>query len=96
MLVAQLCLTLCDPMDCSPPGSSVPEILQAKILAWVTIPFSSGLPDPGIELVSPASQADSLPSEPPGNIMLHKSEDKENVYFIVKYIQHSAFPRELT
>ena len=42
MLVAQLCLTLCDPMDCSSAGSSVPGILQAGILEWVTIPFSRG------------------------------------------------------
>ena len=40
MLAAQLCLTLCDSMDCSPPGSPVHGILQAKILAWVAIPFS--------------------------------------------------------
>ena len=39
---AQLCPTLCDPMDCSPPGSSVHGILQARILEWVTIPFSRG------------------------------------------------------
>ena len=37
MLVTQLCLTLCDPMDCSPPGSSVHGILQARILEWVAI-----------------------------------------------------------
>ena len=36
----QSCPTLCDPMDCSPPGSSVHGILQAKILEWVAIPFS--------------------------------------------------------
>ena len=35
-------LTLCDPMDCSQPGSSVHGILQARILAWVAIPFSRG------------------------------------------------------
>ena len=40
--VAKSCLTLCDPMDCSPPGSSVHEILQARILEWVDIPFSRG------------------------------------------------------
>ena len=40
VLVSQLCLTLCDPMDCSLPGSSVHEILQARILEWVVIPFS--------------------------------------------------------
>ena len=37
--VAQLCLTLCDPISCSPPGSSVHEILKAGILEWVAIPF---------------------------------------------------------
>ena len=36
----QSCLTLCDPIDCSPPGSSVPGILQARILEWVAISFS--------------------------------------------------------
>ena len=39
LLVAQFCLTLCDPMDCSPPGSSVHGILQARILEGVAIPF---------------------------------------------------------
>ena len=42
VLIAQLCPTLCDPMDCSPPGSSVHGILQARILEWVAIPFSRG------------------------------------------------------
>ena len=37
---AQLCLTLCDPMDCSSPDSSVHEIFQARILEWVAISFS--------------------------------------------------------
>ena len=41
-LVAQSCLTLHDPMDCSPPGSSVHGISQATILEWVAIPFSKG------------------------------------------------------
>ena len=40
VLVTQSCCTLCDPMDCSPPGSSVHGILQAKILEWVAISFS--------------------------------------------------------
>ena len=39
-LVAQSCLTLCDPMDCSPPGSSIHGILQARILEWVAMPCS--------------------------------------------------------
>ena len=37
----QLCLTLCDPRDGSPPGSSVPGILQARTLEWVAISFSN-------------------------------------------------------
>ena len=39
---AQSCLTVCDPMDYSPPGSFVHEILQARILEWISIPFSRG------------------------------------------------------
>ena len=42
VLVAQSCPTLCNPTDCSPPGSSVHGILQARILDWVPIPFSRG------------------------------------------------------
>ena len=42
MKVAQLCPTLCDPVDCSLPGFSVHGILQARILERVTIPFSKG------------------------------------------------------
>ena len=44
--VAQLCPTLCDPMDCSLPGSSVYGILQAKVLEWVAISFSRGSSQP--------------------------------------------------
>ena len=40
--VAQSCPTLCDPMDCCPPGSSVHEISQARILEWVAMPSSRG------------------------------------------------------
>ena len=57
VLITQSCLTLCNPMDCSPPGSSVHGPLQARILEWVAIPFSRGS--------SPALWVDSLPSEPP-------------------------------
>ena len=48
----QLCTTLCDPMDCNLPGSSVHGILQARILEWVPCPPPGDLPDPGIEPVS--------------------------------------------
>ena len=45
-LVAKLCLTLNNPMDCSQPGSSVHGISQARILDWVAIPFSRGSSQP--------------------------------------------------
>ena len=46
VLSPQLCLTLCDPMDCSAPGSSVHGILQARTLEWVAISFSRGSSQP--------------------------------------------------
>ena len=64
--VAQSCPALCDPKDCSTSDSSVHEILQARILEWVAIPFSRESSQPRIEPRSPTLQADSLPSEPPG------------------------------
>ena len=64
--VAQSYPTLCDPTDCSPPGSCVHRIVQARIQEWVAFPSPGYLPDPGIKPRSPALQADSLPSEPPG------------------------------
>ena len=57
VLVHHLCPTLCDPLDCSPPGSSVSGLLQARMLEWVAIPFSRYLPDPGIKLMSFTSPA---------------------------------------
>ena len=62
VLVIQSCPTLCDPMHCSPPGSSVCEKY------WNELPFPSlgDLPNPGIELGSPTLRAESLPTEPPG------------------------------
>ena len=66
VLVAHSYLTLCKAMDCSLPGSSVHGILQARILEWAAISYLKGLPNPGIKTRSPALQADSLLSEPPG------------------------------
>ena len=57
---------VCHKEACSSPGFSAQGILQARILEWVAIPFSRDLPDPGIKPGSPALQADSLLSEPPG------------------------------
>ena len=67
VLAALSCLTVCNPMDCSPPGSSAHGILQAGKLEWVEIPFSRVLQHTGIEPGSPTLQADSLPSEPLGS-----------------------------
>ena len=70
-LVVQLCLILSDLMDCSPPGSSVHGILQARILEWLPFPSPGDLTDPGIEPGSPTLKADSLLSEPPGKSLFH-------------------------
>ena len=61
-----MCLTLGDPMDYNLPGSSLQGILEARMLEWVGLPFSSpgDLHNPGIEPGSPVLQADSLLSEP--------------------------------
>ena len=59
MKVTQSCPTFCDPMPCI-----VHEILQDRILEWVAFPFSRVSSHPGIEPMSPALQADSLPAEP--------------------------------
>ena len=68
VLVARSCPTLWDPVDCSPPGSTVNGIFQARILEWEAFPSLGDLPNSGIESRSPAMQADSLPSEPLGKL----------------------------
>ena len=61
---AQSCLTLCDPMDCSPPASSVHGIFQVKILEWLPFPPPGDLANPGIKPVSPVPPALQLDSSP--------------------------------
>ena len=56
--IARLCQTLCDPMDYIVHG-----ILQARILEWVTFPFSRGYSQPRNRTASPVLQVDSLPTE---------------------------------
>ena len=56
-LLSQSCPTLCNPMNCSPPGSSVHGILQARILEWVAMSSPGDLPNPGKEPRSPSLQA---------------------------------------
>ena len=62
-LVARSRPTLCDAMDCSPPGSSVHGDSPGKKLEWVAMPCSRNFPNPGLEARSPALQADSLLSD---------------------------------
>jgi len=65
----QSCPTLCDLMDCSPPGSSVHGILQARVLEWVAMPSSRGSSRPRDRTHVSCLlhwQAGSLPLEPPG------------------------------
>ena len=52
-----MCLTLCDPVDCSPPGSSIHEILPVRILEWVVWPAPGELLNPGMEPISLKSPA---------------------------------------
>ena len=68
MLVAQPCLTLCNPMDCSPPGSSVHRLFRQEYWSRLPFPFPGDLPNPGIKPGSPALQADSLLTLPPGKL----------------------------
>ena len=66
MCVCAVASDFCDPMECSPPGSSVHGILRQEYWSRVPFPSPGDLPNPGTEPGSPAVQADSLPSEPPG------------------------------
>ena len=82
--------TLCDPVGCSLPGSSVHGLLQAAIMEWVDVSSSGDLPDPGIEPASPAApalQVDSLPlshwAKPPFILFASKCW-----YFICLCSQH--------
>ena len=58
ILVTQWCLTLCDTLDCSPPGFSIYVILQTRIMEWVAIPFSRGSSQPRDQTWVSALQAD--------------------------------------
>ena len=76
------CLTLCDPTDYSLPGSSVHEILQARILEWVAVTFSRASTQLRNKPRSPSSQADSLLSESPEKSH-HKQERR-----VICYLGH--------
>ena len=79
------CPTLCDSMGCSPPGSSVHGILQARILEWVAIPFSRDLLNPGMEPMSPAL-AGFFTIEPQGKPMWNPNIKAINITQLVQII----------
>ena len=91
---AQLCLTLCDPMDCSLPGSSVHGIMPARILKWVAISFSKGSSQHrGIEPMSPEAPALAggfLTTEPPGEDCGWRELDAKCLPFSPDHIQSEA------
>ena len=92
--VTQSCLTLCDPVACSPSGSSVHGVLQARVLEWVPKPSSRDLPSPGTEPASTSLQVDSLLSEPPGKclfyILVFWPRGTWDVSFSTRYGSHTS------
>ena len=67
--VTQSCSTLCDPMDCSPPGSSVHWILQARVLEWVAMPSPRGSSRPRDQTVVSCTAGRFFTTEPPGQVL---------------------------
>ena len=82
--VAQSCPTLCNPMNCSLPDSSVHGILQARIPEWVTISFSRGSSQPGTEPIS-CIAGRFLLSEPPSKPFLGVMKDKSEQHYLARY-----------
>ena len=74
----------CDRTDCSPPGSSVCRILQARILEWVAISSPGGSSQPKDQTESPAPQADSLSYEPTGKPRLLNSALPQTLHLLKK------------
>ena len=91
--VSHSVVSLRDPMDCSPPGSSAIEFSRQEWWSGEPFPFPGDLPDPGIEPRSTALQADSLPSEPLGNVYWFKNN---TLYFICKNIFWKCMSFNLT
>ena len=89
VLVTQLCQSLCNAIEFSPPASTIHGIFQARILEWVASSFFRGsshlrdFPDPGIKPTSSILQADALPSELPRKSNNH-DEIKSHIYQVGK------------
>ena len=76
VLVTQSCLALYDPMDCSPPGSSVHEILQASYQGRLPFPSPGDPPDPGLVPGSPVIAGGLFTAEPSGTPIGKKRKKK--------------------
>ena len=83
-LITKLCPTLCDPMDCSPLGSSLHGISQARILERIAISFSTGSSHPGIEPTSLALAGGFFTTEPPGLLI--------QLFCLFSTSSHEGFP----
>ena len=97
MFAPQLCLTLCDPMDCSPPASSVRGFLQARIHEWVAISFSRGSSQLRDWTRVCHSAGRFLQSEPPGQPTqwnLHKKPLDDGVQRVLGWWAHQCSGRE--
>ena len=89
---AQLCLTLCDPSDCSPPGSFVHGISQARVLEWVAISYSRGYSGPRDWVLHLLClllwEEDCLPLSHLGSPMMYDAEHLFICLFVPVYIYH--------
>ena len=81
--VSQLCLALCNLMDCSPPGSSIHGLSRQEYWSGLPFPSPGDLPDPGIKPRSPPLQVDSLLSESQGSYINYSRH--KNKYYIIHY-----------
>ena len=95
--VAQSCLTVCDPVDCSLPGSSVHGVLQARILEWVAFSFSRGSSRPRDQTHVSCLlrllhwQADPLPPAPPGKLLVKR---KTSALFCCAFVSQNLVSKK--
>uniref|UniRef100_A0A8B9YUL5 IKAROS family zinc finger 5 n=1 Tax=Bos mutus grunniens TaxID=30521 RepID=A0A8B9YUL5_BOSMU len=86
VLFAQSCSTLCHPMDCGSPGSSVHGISQPRILEWVAIPFSRGIFQPRDQIQVSCIAGRFFTSEPPGKPLSSLGESLNEIHQVVNWV----------
>ena len=96
--VAQLCPTLCDPMDCSPPGSSIHGIFQARVLEWGAIAFSGTFPAAAAakSLQSCPTLCDPIDGSPPGSPVPGILQARVLEWVAISFSRGSSQPRDRT